>query len=152
MSEERLATCLRDSLLPAAELVQKYLPGMHSESATQEVCLRLPPGRFSADGSVLGASKHALSSPADPSAHPACLGEADARSAEDDGERRNPRTRSFVREREGIEAGIDLDALIGTSEWLENLLERRLDSQLYGAGAFPPAAPAAESRPISSSP
>jgi pimeloyl-ACP methyl ester carboxylesterase len=36
-SEERLATCLRDSLLPAAELVPKYLPGMHSVSATREV-------------------------------------------------------------------------------------------------------------------
>ena len=37
MSEERLATCLRDSLLPASELVRKYLPEMHSESAAQEV-------------------------------------------------------------------------------------------------------------------
>jgi pimeloyl-ACP methyl ester carboxylesterase len=37
ISEERLATCLRDSSLPASELVPKYLPGMHSESATQEI-------------------------------------------------------------------------------------------------------------------
>jgi pimeloyl-ACP methyl ester carboxylesterase len=37
ISEERLATCLRDASLPASELVPKYLPGMHSESATQEV-------------------------------------------------------------------------------------------------------------------
>jgi pimeloyl-ACP methyl ester carboxylesterase len=37
ISEERLATCLRDSSLPAGELVPKYLPAMHSESATQEV-------------------------------------------------------------------------------------------------------------------
>lgn len=37
ISEERLATCLRDSSLPASELVPKYLPGMHSESASQEV-------------------------------------------------------------------------------------------------------------------
>jgi pimeloyl-ACP methyl ester carboxylesterase len=37
VSEERLATCLRDSLLPASQLVPKYLPGMHSESATQGV-------------------------------------------------------------------------------------------------------------------
>ena len=36
-SEERLATCLRDSLLPASELVPKYLPGMHSESAPLHV-------------------------------------------------------------------------------------------------------------------
>jgi pimeloyl-ACP methyl ester carboxylesterase len=37
ISEERLATCLRDASLPASELVPNYLPGMHSESATQEV-------------------------------------------------------------------------------------------------------------------
>jgi pimeloyl-ACP methyl ester carboxylesterase len=37
MTEERLAACLRDSTLPADELVSKYLPGMHSESATPEV-------------------------------------------------------------------------------------------------------------------
>jgi pimeloyl-ACP methyl ester carboxylesterase len=37
INEERLATCLRDSLLPASALVPKYLPGMHSASATQEV-------------------------------------------------------------------------------------------------------------------
>jgi pimeloyl-ACP methyl ester carboxylesterase len=37
VSDERLASCLRDSFLPASELVRKYLPGMHGESATQEV-------------------------------------------------------------------------------------------------------------------
>jgi pimeloyl-ACP methyl ester carboxylesterase len=37
MSEERLATCLRDSLLPSTELVPRYLPGMHCGSATREV-------------------------------------------------------------------------------------------------------------------
>jgi pimeloyl-ACP methyl ester carboxylesterase len=36
-SEERLATCLRDSMLPAHELVPKYLPSMHSGSAPREV-------------------------------------------------------------------------------------------------------------------
>ena len=35
--EERLATCLRDASLPGSELVPRYLPGMFSESATQEV-------------------------------------------------------------------------------------------------------------------
>jgi pimeloyl-ACP methyl ester carboxylesterase len=35
IAEERLATCLRDSSLPAAEVVAKYLPGMLGESATQ---------------------------------------------------------------------------------------------------------------------
>jgi pimeloyl-ACP methyl ester carboxylesterase len=34
---ERLAACLRDSTSRADELVSRYLPGMHSESATQEV-------------------------------------------------------------------------------------------------------------------
>jgi pimeloyl-ACP methyl ester carboxylesterase len=36
-AEERLAACLRDSALPAEELVSKYLPGMHSGSAPPEV-------------------------------------------------------------------------------------------------------------------
>jgi pimeloyl-ACP methyl ester carboxylesterase len=36
-TEERLAACLRDSRLPADELVSRYLPGMHGESATEEV-------------------------------------------------------------------------------------------------------------------
>jgi pimeloyl-ACP methyl ester carboxylesterase len=36
-AEQRLAGCLRDSRLPVAELVSRYLPGMHSDSASQEV-------------------------------------------------------------------------------------------------------------------
>ena len=39
---------------------------------------------------------------------------------------------------EGIETGIDLDALISVSEWLEGVLGRRLDGLLYRAGGFPP--------------
>ena len=35
--EERLAACLRDASLPPSEFVRKYLPGMFSESPTQEV-------------------------------------------------------------------------------------------------------------------
>ena len=35
--QERLAACLRDSLLPPEDFVAKYLPGMFSDSATQEV-------------------------------------------------------------------------------------------------------------------
>lgn len=35
IAEERLANCLRDASLPAAEVVAKYLPGMLGESATQ---------------------------------------------------------------------------------------------------------------------
>jgi pimeloyl-ACP methyl ester carboxylesterase len=37
ISDERLANCLRDSSLPAGQVVAKYLPGMHSESAAEEV-------------------------------------------------------------------------------------------------------------------
>ena len=39
---------------------------------------------------------------------------------------------------EGIETGVDLDALIGVAGWLEGLLGRRLEGQVYRAGAFPP--------------
>jgi (R)-citramalyl-CoA lyase len=37
---------------------------------------------------------------------------------------------------DGIETGIDLDALIATSEWLEGVLGRRLEGQVYRAGAW----------------
>jgi hydroxymethylglutaryl-CoA lyase/(R)-citramalyl-CoA lyase len=39
---------------------------------------------------------------------------------------------------EGVQTGIDLDALIGVSEWLESLLGRELPGQVYRAGAFAP--------------
>ena len=39
---------------------------------------------------------------------------------------------------EGVATGIDLDALIAVSEWLESVLGRRLEGQVYRAGAFPP--------------
>jgi isopropylmalate/homocitrate/citramalate synthase len=39
---------------------------------------------------------------------------------------------------EGVETGVDLDALIGVSEWLESLLGRELPGQVYRAGAFAP--------------
>jgi len=38
---------------------------------------------------------------------------------------------------EGIETGVDLDSLIAVSEWLETVLERPLEGQLYRAGTFP---------------
>jgi (R)-citramalyl-CoA lyase len=44
----------------------------------------------------------------------------------------------YVLEREGIATGVDLDSLIHTSEWLAELLGRRLEGQLYRAGRFPP--------------
>ena len=42
----------------------------------------------------------------------------------------------YVLEREGVETGIDLDALIRISEWLEGVLGRRLEGQVYRAGTF----------------
>ena len=38
---------------------------------------------------------------------------------------------------EGVETGIDLDALIEISAWLEGVLGRPLEGQLYRAGVFP---------------
>jgi isopropylmalate/homocitrate/citramalate synthase len=43
----------------------------------------------------------------------------------------------FMLEREGIETGVDLDALIHISEWLEAALGRKLEGQLYRAGTWP---------------
>jgi isopropylmalate/homocitrate/citramalate synthase len=37
---------------------------------------------------------------------------------------------------EGVETGIDLDALIGVAVWLEGVLGRQLPGQVYRAGAF----------------
>ena len=41
---------------------------------------------------------------------------------------------------EGIETGIDLDALIGVAEWLEGVLGHQLEGQIYRAGTFAPVA------------
>jgi isopropylmalate/homocitrate/citramalate synthase len=41
---------------------------------------------------------------------------------------------------EGVETGIDLDALIAVADWLEGLLERQLPGQVYRAGTFEPVA------------
>ena len=41
---------------------------------------------------------------------------------------------------EGIETGIDLDLLITVAEWLEGVLERELEGQVYRAGIFAPIA------------
>jgi len=37
---------------------------------------------------------------------------------------------------EGIETGVDLDGLIGVAEWLEGVLGRPLEGQVYRAGSF----------------
>lgn len=43
----------------------------------------------------------------------------------------------YLLEQEGIDAGVDLDTLIKTSEWLEDVLGRPLEGQVYRAGRFP---------------
>jgi hydroxymethylglutaryl-CoA lyase/(R)-citramalyl-CoA lyase len=42
----------------------------------------------------------------------------------------------YLLEGEGVENGVDLDALIAVSEWLEELLGRQLDGYVYRAGPF----------------
>jgi len=44
----------------------------------------------------------------------------------------------YLLEGEGVETGIDLDALISVSEWLEGVLGRPLPGQVYRAGGFAP--------------
>jgi hydroxymethylglutaryl-CoA lyase/(R)-citramalyl-CoA lyase len=41
---------------------------------------------------------------------------------------------------EGVETGIDLDALVGVAEWLEGVLGRPLEGMVYKAGVFAPVA------------
>lgn len=41
---------------------------------------------------------------------------------------------------EGIETGIDLEELIGVAQWLEGVLGRQLEGQVYRAGSFAPIA------------
>jgi isopropylmalate/homocitrate/citramalate synthase len=41
---------------------------------------------------------------------------------------------------EGVKTGVDLDALIAVSEWLEGVLGRELPGQVYRAGSFAPVA------------
>ena len=43
----------------------------------------------------------------------------------------------YLLEHEGVETGIDLDALIAISTWLEGIFGRKLEGQLYRAGDFP---------------
>jgi isopropylmalate/homocitrate/citramalate synthase len=43
----------------------------------------------------------------------------------------------YLLEHEGIPTGADLDALIGISTWLEGIFGRKLEGQVYRAGAWP---------------
>jgi isopropylmalate/homocitrate/citramalate synthase len=42
----------------------------------------------------------------------------------------------YLFEGDGIDTGIDLDALVATSSWLEGVLGRQLEGQVYRAGAW----------------
>jgi isopropylmalate/homocitrate/citramalate synthase len=44
---------------------------------------------------------------------------------------------AYLLEHEGIETGVDIDALIAISTWLEGIFGRKLEGQLYRAGDFP---------------
>jgi len=44
----------------------------------------------------------------------------------------------YLLEGEGVETGVDLDALVGVSRWLEGILGRQLEGYVYRAGAWPP--------------
>jgi isopropylmalate/homocitrate/citramalate synthase len=43
----------------------------------------------------------------------------------------------YLLEGEGVETGVDLDALVGISSWLELVLGRQLEGYLYRAGSWP---------------
>jgi isopropylmalate/homocitrate/citramalate synthase len=43
----------------------------------------------------------------------------------------------YLLDGEGIETGVDLDALIAVSEWLEGVLSRQLEGYVYRAGKWP---------------
>jgi isopropylmalate/homocitrate/citramalate synthase len=46
----------------------------------------------------------------------------------------------YLLEGEGVETGVDLEALIGVAEWLEGALGHELPGQVYRAGTFTPVA------------
>jgi isopropylmalate/homocitrate/citramalate synthase len=45
----------------------------------------------------------------------------------------------YMLEGDGVDTGVDVDSLIGISQWLEGVLGRQLEGQLYRAGSFPSA-------------
>jgi hydroxymethylglutaryl-CoA lyase/(R)-citramalyl-CoA lyase len=45
----------------------------------------------------------------------------------------------YLLDGEGVETGLDLEALVGVSSWLEGVLGRQLEGYVYRAGAWPPA-------------
>ena len=45
---------------------------------------------------------------------------------------------AYLLEGEGVETGVDPDALVAVSQWLEELLGRTLEGYVYRAGTWPP--------------
>ena len=45
---------------------------------------------------------------------------------------------AYLLEGEGVETGLDLDALVAVSRWLEGVLGRALEGYVYRAGTWPP--------------
>jgi isopropylmalate/homocitrate/citramalate synthase len=45
---------------------------------------------------------------------------------------------AYLLEGEGVETGLDLDALVAVSEWLEEILGRTLEGYVHRAGTWPP--------------
>jgi isopropylmalate/homocitrate/citramalate synthase len=43
-------------------------------------------------------------------------------------------------ERDGVHTGVDVGALVDTARWLEGVLGRRLEGELYRAATWPPTA------------
>ena len=46
----------------------------------------------------------------------------------------------YILHGEGVDTGVDLETLIAVAEWLEGVLERPLEGQVYRAGSFAPVA------------
>jgi isopropylmalate/homocitrate/citramalate synthase len=44
----------------------------------------------------------------------------------------------YLLDGEGVETGVDLDALVGVARWLEGLLGRTLEGYVHRAGSWPP--------------
>jgi isopropylmalate/homocitrate/citramalate synthase len=53
----------------------------------------------------------------------------------------------YLLEGEGVETGVDLDGLVATARWLEELLGRRLEGYLHRAAPWPGAASSSSSAP-----
>jgi hydroxymethylglutaryl-CoA lyase/(R)-citramalyl-CoA lyase len=43
----------------------------------------------------------------------------------------------YMLEGEGVETGVDLEAVLGVAGWLEGVLSKELPSRVYRAGAWP---------------